>query len=144
MTQVALEDRAIQVEAVLALVEGGSSENAACAEVGINRSTFRQAAIRVVAGSSYARACEGLANHQVEKIEDVLDRLEAGTLTPDVARVLIDPRKWIASKLFPKQWGDRTVIAGDKDAPLAVADVTDLERAKAVAALVAAAQRGEK
>ena len=36
-------DRAKQVADVIALIEAGSSENAACAEVGINRATFRAA-----------------------------------------------------------------------------------------------------
>lgn len=133
-----------KLEAAILLIEGGSSENAACKEVGIARSTFRQAVVRVGAGVNYARACEALAVDQVDKLEQVVTDLREGVITADVARVEADIRKWTASKLFKPQWGDRTVIAGDKDAPLAVADVTDLERAKAVAALVAAAQRGEK
>jgi hypothetical protein len=34
----------------------------------------------------------------------------------------IDARKWLASKLVPKKYGDRTVIAGDADNPIAVDD----------------------
>lgn len=34
----------------------------------------------------------------------------------------IDTRKWLLSKLVPKTYGDRTVLAGDADNPLAFVD----------------------
>lgn len=34
------------------------------------------------------------------------------------AKLRVATRQWIASKLLPKKYGDRTVIAGDPDAPL--------------------------
>lgn len=33
-------------------------------------------------------------------------------------RLRVDARKWVASKLKPKKYGDRQVLAGDPDAPL--------------------------
>ncbi len=35
------------------------------------------------------------------------------------ARLRIDTRKWLMAHLAPKKYGDRTIIAGDPDAPLA-------------------------
>lgn len=35
-----------------------------------------------------------------------------------------EARKWVASRMLPKRYGDRTTIAGDADNPLAI-DVTD-------------------
>lgn len=35
-------------------------------------------------------------------------------------RLRVDARKWYASKLAPKKYGDRTTLAGDQDNPLAV------------------------
>lgn len=40
------------------------------------------------------------------------------------AKARADARKWVASRLLPKRYGDRTTIAGDADNPLTV-DVTD-------------------
>ena len=40
------------------------------------------------------------------------------------ARLQIDTRKWFLAKLAPKKYGERTVLAGDADNPLAIADVT--------------------
>jgi len=100
-------DRAEQVRKVLELVEGGMSENAACKEVGINRATFRAAALRVSAGDNYARALEALAADQVEKAEQVIEDMRAGTIDAQQARVELDIRKWFASKFLPKRYGDK-------------------------------------
>lgn len=43
----------------------------------------------------------------------ILDQVER-------TKVQIDVRKWLLSKLAPKKYGDRTVLAGDADAPLQV------------------------
>jgi hypothetical protein len=36
------------------------------------------------------------------------------------AKLRVDARKWLASKLKPKKYGDKTTIAGDAENPLAV------------------------
>ena len=36
------------------------------------------------------------------------------------ARLRVDARKWIASKVLPKQYGDRLAVAGDADNPVKV------------------------
>lgn len=103
--------RAEQVKAVLALIEGGKSENAACQEVGINRATFRAAALREGAGDTYARALEGLAQDQVEKLEQTIQDMREGVIDPQMARVEIEARKWFASKFLPKRYGDKVQLA---------------------------------
>ena len=35
------------------------------------------------------------------------------------ARLRVDSRKWLLSKLLPKTYGDRTILAGDPENPLA-------------------------
>jgi hypothetical protein len=102
-----MPDRSEQVKAVLALVEDGMSENAACLQVGINRATFRAAALKVTAGDSYARALEALAQDQVEKAEQVIEDMRNGVIDAQQARVELDARKWFASKFLPKRYGDK-------------------------------------
>ncbi len=111
-------DRTEQVQAVIALIEGGKSERAACMEVGIDRGTFRFAALKTGAASQYAGALEALAADQVASLELAIDDMRAGTIDAAMARVEIDARKWFASKFLPKRYGDRQVLAGDPDAPL--------------------------
>lgn len=105
-----MADRAEQVRAVLALIEDGMSENAACQEVGINRATFRAAALRIGAGDNYARALEALAQDQVEKAEKVIEDMRSGTIDAAQARVELDARKWFASKFLPKRYGDKAEV----------------------------------
>ena len=105
-----MTDRAEQVRKVLELVEGGMSENAACKEAGINRATFRAAALRVSAGDNYARALEALAADQVEKAEQVIEDMRNGIIDAQQARVELDVRKWFASKFLPKRYGDKAEV----------------------------------
>lgn len=99
-----------KIEAVLSRIEAGESERAACDAEGINRGTFRSAALRFGAADQYARATEALARDQVEKLETTITEMREGTIAVDVAKVEIDARKWIASKLFKPTWGDHTTV----------------------------------
>lgn len=114
-----MTDTADKVRQAIALIEGGMSEQAACKEAGVARSTFRQAAVRY-GDASYARACEALAQDQVEKIEQVIEDLRAGKIAADVARVELDARKWTASRLFRKTWGDgvKAELTGPNGGPI--------------------------
>lgn len=105
-------DRTEQVRAVIALMENGNSERAACEQVGINRATFRSAALKTGAADHYARACEAIAQDQVEKLEAAIDEARGGVIDVQVARLEIDARKWLASKLLPKRYGDKLELDG--------------------------------
>ena len=105
-----MPDRAEQIKAVLALVEDGMSERAACAEVGISRATFRTTALKTGAGDQYARALEALAQDQVEKAEQVIEDMRNGVIDAQQARVELDARKWFASKFLPKRYGDKAEV----------------------------------
>lgn len=100
-------DRASQVRAVIALMEQGNSENSACATVGINRGTFRSAALKCKVADDYARACEAIAEHQVDAMESAIADMRNGLIDASMARVEIDTRKWIASKVLSKRYGDK-------------------------------------
>jgi hypothetical protein len=55
----------------------------------------------------YVHAREDQADYKADEIEDIADRVLKGELKPDAARVAIDAKKWTASKLKPKKYGDR-------------------------------------
>lgn len=69
----------------------------------------------------YARARETQASAYADEIVDIADTEK----DPQKARVRIDARKWHASKLAPKKYGDfnRTELSTADDKPLKV-DVT--------------------
>ena len=99
-----------QVAKVVELMELGTSENAACKEVGIARSTFRTMAARVQAGDKYARALEGMARSQIEQMEVTIQDMRDGTITEQMAKIELDVRKWFASKFLPREYGDRQKV----------------------------------
>lgn len=96
-----------KVHAVLTHMEEGLSERKACNKAGISRSTFRTTALRVKTGDQYARALEGLALDQIEKLEQTIQDMRDGSLDPAIGRIEVDARKWFASKFLPKQFGDK-------------------------------------
>jgi hypothetical protein len=63
-----------KVKEVIQMIEDGNSENYACGKVGINRATFRNAALRFKVDNEYARALSALAQNQVELLEVAIDR----------------------------------------------------------------------
>ncbi len=58
----------------------------------------------------YARAIQARAMHHADGILDLEQKLLNGEIPPDVARVALDTRKWVASRLLPKTYGDRQTV----------------------------------
>lgn len=101
-----------KVSEILALIESGESERAACERVGMNRMTFRSRALKMGAASQYAESLAALAHAQAEQLEKTIEDMRAGTIDSQMARVEIDARKWFASKFLPKRYGDKTALVG--------------------------------
>lgn len=64
---------------------------------------------------AYTLAREMQADYRADEIVRLADN---GDLTPEDRKVRIQARQWVAAKLRPKTYGDRTILAGDKDNPL--------------------------
>jgi hypothetical protein len=109
------KDKILQV---IELIESGISERKACETAGINRATFRSAALKAGVADHYARALEGLAADQVESLEKTIEDMRSGVIDAQMARVEIDARKWFASKFLPKRYGDKLdMTTNGKDLP---------------------------
>lgn len=66
----------------------------------------------------YATAKQESADALVEDMQAIADD---PSLDPNDKRIRVDTRKWIASKLKPKRYGDKVQVSGDEDgAPLLV------------------------
>lgn len=63
---------------------------------------------------NYMRAREASADYLADEIVTIADT----ELDPQVARVRIDARKWVAAKMKPKKYGDKMTLAGDPENPL--------------------------
>lgn len=90
----------------------------------------------------YARAREAQADLLADNIIEIADdsskdtkRIVKGDEVVEVentewtnrSKLRVEARKWKASKLSPKKYGDKLELAGDKDRPLAVLQITGME-----------------
>jgi len=86
---------------------------------------------------NYAKAREEQADTLADEIQAIADeppaeivddkgisRTDSGWVTWQKNR--IDARKWVASKLKPKKYGDRQILAGDAESPIEVKTNTEI------------------
>ncbi len=119
-----------KAEQVCQAIADGESARQAIAKAGISRTAFyaELAAEGSLLPNQYARAMEIRADWHAQRIEDIADRVESGELAPDQARVAIDARKWTASKLRPKVYGDKLQVDQDTTLRVVVEDPTRVVR----------------
>jgi hypothetical protein len=67
-----------------------------------------------------ARARELQADSDFEKTGEIIEKLEEGTMEPDVARVIMSGLQWRASKLKPKRYGDKALLENNGDITIVV------------------------
>lgn len=68
----------------------------------------------------YARAMEARGFGYADQVVDVAQRVLAGDVPPDAARVGIDGLKWAAARMAPRVYGDRVAITGADGGPLQI------------------------
>lgn len=115
----------VMAERICSLIAQGRSKRQIEAMEGMpNRETIDAWMLKHEAfASQYARACEVRTEAHAEEIVEISDRDD---LPADQKRVMIDARKWVASKLLPRKYGDSMTLKGDKDNPLRIANPADL------------------
>lgn len=69
---------------------------------------------------AYARAREVQAHADAEDINQTADDVKRGVIAPDVGRVVMDAKKWTASKRLPRAYGDKVIVGSDTNAPLII------------------------
>lgn len=127
------EEKSRMIELVLELMSDMTAP-LACKEVGVPVSTFRgwiEDGDKELA-DRYARArtsyIDKLAGEILSISDEKVGETERGgsdTGAVQRNRLRVDSRKWLLSKLAPKKYGDRLMVAGDEDNPLVV---TKIER----------------
>lgn len=79
----------------------------------------------VLFSAQYARARKQGIEHHIEEIIDLAD-----TATPEnahVVRLRVDTRKWLASKVLPKVYGDRLEVGGELEVSREI-DIREIAR----------------
>ena len=91
----------------------------ACSRMDItDRTVYRMAIRDAEFQAKLTRARMDQQDAEMDRIIDMAD--EASTDDWQVVKLRIWTRQWVASKLAPKKYGERKVIAGDEEAPLTV------------------------
>lgn len=121
-------------EAIFERLEQGEALINICRDQGMPgvRTALRWAAENESFGTEYARAREAQAEHMDGMILDVAAK--AGE-DPQAARVKIDAYKWRAAKLYPKKFGDATMLK-HADAKGEKLELGEVERATRLASIL--------
>lgn len=84
----------------------------------------------------YTRACEARGDLYADQIIEIADNCA----DPAKARLQVDARKWVASKLTPKKYGDKiqNEITGADGGSIKTEDVTPMDLARRIAFALAA------
>ena len=120
------------------LAEGQSLRKICLADDMPNKATvFRWLAANKVFSDQYARAREAQADTLADEILDIADdgandyMGENETYNGDAvqrSKLRVDARKWLAGKLRPKVYGDKTLLGSDPDNPLPTGFVVNLRK----------------
>jgi len=107
----------IVFEAICVAIEEGCSLNKVIKEMGIFCGDFyRLVDSTPVFTDRYKLARQKQCDYYAQEICDISDTEP----DPAVARVRMDARKWFASKVAPKSYGDKTILSGDSENPIQV------------------------
>ena len=60
----------------------------------------------------YLEALTSRAMYHAAKIEEIVEMVEEGRISPISAKVVIDARKWIASRFHPRQFSEKLTGEG--------------------------------
>lgn len=93
-------------------ISGGLSLRAICAEAGMpaRGTVYRWLIENADFQDQYTRARDKQADYFAEEIIEIADNAEAESAAVAKAKLQIDARKWAASKIAPKKYGDKQEI----------------------------------
>ena len=83
----------------------------------------------------YEDAKMSRAHYHASKIEEILEDVESGKIDPQVARVSIDARKWLAAKMYPKFFSDKVHLQHDMKVDVSKQHVEELRRMSQIRAV---------
>ena len=78
--------------------------------------------------ATYEDAKMSRAHFHASKIEEILEDVETGKIEPNVARVSIDARKWLAAKMYPKFFSDKVQLQHDMTVDVRKQHIEELRR----------------
>ncbi|MBP2844577.1 ubiquitin carboxyl-hydrolase [Dickeya oryzae] len=124
---------------ICTLLADGESLRDVCRRPGMpNKATvFRWLAENEVFRDQYAKATDVRADVIFDEIIDIADSAEADASEVAKARLKIDARKWVLSRMAPKKYGERITqeVTGKDGGPVVQVNYTPEDYARAQAEL---------
>ena len=114
-------------------IASGMSIKKACDKQGVSNKTFYDKLDECPElKNDYARCKERRGEAFSDSIEEDLDKLSRREIDPATARVLIDTKKWFASKFYPKMYGEKqsVEVTGANGGSISVTQELDIEKIK--------------
>lgn len=106
-----VKKESIDFDRILEDISNGMTIDDACKKSGVIKGTFLyQIRKDKELFDQYTRAREIKAEQFVESMEDDLRKIEKKELDPASGRVIIDTKKWLASKFYPKMYGEKQAV----------------------------------
>lgn len=121
------------VEEILRRIADGESLRSVCRSEGMpSRETVREWLDKDTdLAGQYARAVSERADVLVEDMLEIADAARGGDAEAvQAAKLRVDTRKWVASKMAPRRYGDRAAVelSGPAGGPVQVESIVDLVR----------------
>jgi hypothetical protein len=105
---VALETRGQIVASICTTIMGGATVAEACREQGVSRDTLhRWVAEDPQLGEAYSRARAEQAHSMADQALEIADEPAETSEEVQRNRLRVDTRKWLASKIAPRVYGER-------------------------------------
>lgn len=90
--------------------------------------------------AQYAKAREAMADAMADEALELADNCDPDPGPVGKARLQIDTRKWLLSKVAARKYGDKLALGGDPDAAPVKVEVSLSEAGRAIAFALAAAK----
>lgn len=102
----------VLTEKICEQIAHGKSLRAVCAEDDMPpmKTIYRWLEANEEFRHQYARARDKQADYFAEEIIEIADNVEAESASVAKAKLQIDARKWAASKIAPKKYGDKSEL----------------------------------
>lgn len=116
----ALEFKQEIADAICELIADGKSLRSICRqdEMPTTSTVCKWLSLVPSFAEQYTRAREMQADALADEITDIADQV---TGDPQRDRLRVEARKWVASKLKPRKYGDKQLVGSDPDNPLPAA-----------------------
>ncbi len=108
-------------DAIIVDIASGEPAYKAVQAHSISVGTFWRGLSDAARAEQYARAKTAGMERLAEEMQEIADDMtDDSNESVQRARLRVDTRKWLLSKMVPKRYGDKLELAGDAAAPLVI------------------------